>query len=478
VLASHEAFTGKDIVQACYATSNSGVGGDCPNGSNVDTTSANAAQPYPSDYEGYDHGTHVADIACGSDPNGTNLTDGGLQPNNGIWGVAPNAGLIAVQVFHKVDSRTTCRTSDKCLLASSSDYIAAMNYIYSLRNTYSISSINMSLGGGRYTSQATCDSNNSATKSAIDTLRSVGIATVIASGNDGYCGAISSPGCISSAIAVGAVDSHDNEASFSNFEDSMLELYAPGVQIKAAVASGDNAYGRKSGTSMATPHVTGAWAVMKQNSPSASVDAVLAALQQSGKTVSGRCTSAPSAKRIQINNAFFRHNGRPATLGSGEVAADFYWAGVPGAFVSARRLYEVAPHEIRYFYETYVEPPVLTLEYAIRNDTSVSWSGYQMQLFGADFIGLDGGDRQGPQARADNPVVPDTGFANGDILFMTRHGRITVADSWIERDGDNATLTVMFSEPVDPGESFMLAYFVDDVGMRDKSFEMISTPLE
>jgi len=388
------------------------------------------------------------------------------------------AGLIAVQVFHKVDSRTACRTSDKCVLANSSDYIAAMNHVYSLRNTHTIASVNMSLGGGEFSSESTCDSSRSSTKTAIDLLRTAGIATIISSGNDGFCGSLSAPGCVSSAIAVGAVNGWDTEANFSNYDNGMLELYAPGVRIRAALASGDGDYANKQGTSMAAPHVAGAWAVLKQNAPSASVDAVLSALQRTGKSVGGRCTGTPSQKRIQINDAFFRHNGRLASLGSGEVAADFYWTGVPGGFFAARRLYETKPHEIQYFYETYLEPPVLTLEYAIRNDTDVAWTGYQVELFGADFIGLNGGDRRGPSARIDNPVVPETGFAEGDILFLARRGEITVAGSWIERESDNAVLTVTFAEPVDPGESFLLAYFVDDAGLRDRTFKMVSTPLE
>jgi len=81
---SHEAFSGKDIIEACFATSASGTGGDCPNGSNVDTMSSDAARPYSSEYSGYDHGTHVAGIACGMDPDGAQLVGGQLQPNKGL----------------------------------------------------------------------------------------------------------------------------------------------------------------------------------------------------------------------------------------------------------------------------------------------------------------------------------------------------------------------------------------------------------
>lgn len=90
-------------------------------------------------------------------------------------------------------------------------------------------------------------------KAAIDNLRAAGIATVIASGNSGYRDRISVPGCISSAISVGATDNADNVPSFSNIAP-FIDLLAPGVYINAAVPNGQ---GVKSGTSMATPHVAG-----------------------------------------------------------------------------------------------------------------------------------------------------------------------------------------------------------------------------
>ncbi|MCH7885375.1 MAG: S8 family serine peptidase, partial [Planctomycetes bacterium] len=259
LLASHEMFSGKTIVQACFAGSESGIGGDCPNGQASDTTSADAARPYPSNFAGFDHGTHVAGIACGSSPDpGVNLT-GDLWRSQGLFGVAREAGVLAIQVFHKVASCISLESElgrgSECVLSFRSDQVGGLDHVFSLRTTHNIASANMSLGGGSFDNQSTCDSNNAAVKAAIDNLRGAGIATVIASGNDGFCDGISGPGCISSAVAVGAVDGSDNEASFSNHFDSLLDLYAPGSQIRSSVASGDTNYGKKSGTSMATHDV-------------------------------------------------------------------------------------------------------------------------------------------------------------------------------------------------------------------------------
>ena len=73
-----------------------------------------------------------------------------LTPTTG--GIAPDAGVIAIQVFQRDCSSGTCG-----LAAYDSDLLPALDYVYSLRSTYSIASVNMSLGGGLFT--ATCDSS-------------------------------------------------------------------------------------------------------------------------------------------------------------------------------------------------------------------------------------------------------------------------------------------------------------------------------
>jgi subtilisin family serine protease len=231
---THEFFQGKTIVEACFSN-----GGDCPNGQ-TEMAGPGAAAHYENIYQGWDHGTHVAGIATG---------------NKGTYfGVAKDSHIIAIQIFSRFSADECGGTP--CVMSWSSDQLKALEYVYLLRGTYSIASVNMSLGGGSYSTYCDTDSR----KSAIDNLRAVNIATVIATGNNGYCGYVSSPSCISTAVAVGATDKTDVEAYYSNWSVALQDLFAPGSSIRSSTGDSDNSYESWSGTSMATPHVAGAWA--------------------------------------------------------------------------------------------------------------------------------------------------------------------------------------------------------------------------
>lgn len=291
----HPAFTtggNRIVAEGCFSTNvGDTVTSVCPGGAEESTApgagadcTAAAGPNNPKAQSDCSHGTHVASIAAG---------DNGAS----IVGVAPEANIIAVQVFSLFTSSTSCGGFSSCMLSYTSDQIAALEHIYELRDTYNIASVNLSLGSGSNT--AACD--NDGRKAAIDNLRAAGIATVIASGNNGYKTSISAPACISSAISVGATDDSDNVASFSNVAP-ILDLLAPGVNIYAAVPNGA---GTKQGTSMATPHVAGAWAVFKQAVPGASVDEALAAFQAGAALVNDNRSGGTMSNmaRINVNNA-------------------------------------------------------------------------------------------------------------------------------------------------------------------------------
>src|SRR5206468_11646675 len=118
-------------------------------------------------------------------------------------GVARSARLMAVQVFSEIDSILSCGGAAPCLGAYSSDIVAGLERVYTVAPQYpTMASVNMSLGGSLFT--APCDSQPY--KASIDHLRSIGIATVVAAGNNGSTNALSSPGCVSTAVSVGSTD--------------------------------------------------------------------------------------------------------------------------------------------------------------------------------------------------------------------------------------------------------------------------------
>ena len=295
---THPFLTGKVVAEACYSTNDAVVNASsvCPDGV-TQSTAVGSAMPYAGACPAgeCDHGTHVAGIAAGK---GASFS-----------GVAKDASVIAIQVFTRLDGISNCGSTTPCIGAFTSDIILGLERVYALRSTYNIAAVNMSLGGSAYSYQPSCDADNLPTKTAIDNLRSANIATAIAAGNNGYYGAISEPGCISTAISVGATTKADVVDYYSN-SASFLNLLAPGSSINSSIPGGG--YAIYSGTSMATPHVTGAWAILKQQNPNLTVIDALNALSSTGIPITD-ARNGIVKPRIQIDAAL---NFSPNTLPS------------------------------------------------------------------------------------------------------------------------------------------------------------------
>ncbi len=291
------------------------------------------------------HGTHVASMVAG-----TGAASGGAR-----GGVAPGARLAVGKVLDDNGEGTD------------SGVIAGMEWAASRAAV-----VNMSLGGW-----APSDGTDPLSL-ALDTLSTqTGSLFVVASGNAGTLdGTVSTPGAAASALTVGAVDGADVVAEFSsrgplvNTRAAKPELVAPGVDIIAARAAGttmgkaiDARYVAASGTSMATPHVAGAAAVLAQRHPDWKAGQLKAALvgatdpiphsdpytNGAGRLNVARALSGVVSSQPVVNLGTFAHpqsgvaetklawlntGDRPATVGLDVAVTDHNGAGGPAGAVS------------------------------------------------------------------------------------------------------------------------------------------------
>lgn len=286
---NHPALAGKSVGDACFAnTFGTTTIAQCPSGS-TPQIGAGAASYCPADSTRCDHGTHVASLAVGND--GT------------AFGVARGAKIVPIDVFSLVTDAAECSPDPApCVLTDSLAVLNALDYVNEKALQLKIAAVNLSIGGS--TRDGYCDDDPR--RSVIEMLRLKGVAVAVAASNGGQTGKITTPACISPAIAVGATDNGTAVASFSNFANT-LDFVAPGVSISGAKGSGSG-YGTRSGTSMSTPQVAGAFAVLRQAYPTLSLDAIEAALKSTGIAVT-RGDSGISVPKIQIGAALDRLQG-------------------------------------------------------------------------------------------------------------------------------------------------------------------------
>ncbi|GAA5156829.1 hypothetical protein GCM10023214_15100 [Amycolatopsis dongchuanensis] len=210
----------------------------------------------PTDENG--HGTHVAGTIGGSE-----------------YGVAKGVKIVPVRVLDADGSGTT------------EQVVAGIDWVAEHASGPSVA--NMSLGG----------TSDDALDQAVEGAIAKGVTFAVAAGNDGANASGYSPAHVASAITVAASDRTDKQASFSNY-GSIVDLYAPGVGITSSWGTGDTATNTISGTSMATPHVTGAAALYLATHPAATPAQVSDALTAAAST--GKISNATAGTPNRLLN--------------------------------------------------------------------------------------------------------------------------------------------------------------------------------
>ncbi len=230
----------------------------------------------PADEHG--HGTHTAGTI-------------GAVGNNiiGVTGINWAVKIMTIKIYDNDGYGST-----SAMLVNAYNYIRMMK----LRGV-NIRVTNNSYGG----CDEACDYDQ-ATKDGIDAMGSAGILNVFAAGNDSrdieatpsFPASYTSP----SIIAVASSTQSDSKSGFSNWGATSVDVAAPGSGILSTTWGSNSSYGTMSGTSMATPHVTGAAALLSAYNPALSPASLKATLMNTVDQLSG-WTSTPIRTNGRIN---------------------------------------------------------------------------------------------------------------------------------------------------------------------------------
>ncbi|WP_285751208.1 S8 family serine peptidase [Lentzea sp. NBRC 105346] len=234
--------------------------------------------------DGYGHGTHTASTIAGS----------GAGSNGKYAGVAPDASLLIGKV---------CEDDGGC---PEDAIIAGMQWAAD----QGASIVNMSLGGGP------TDGKDPLSLALNKISAKSGALFVVAAGNAGAARKVGNPAAADLALAVGSVTKQDELSRFSSQGPRLVDdaikpdIASPGSDIIAARAKGtsmgtpvNSLYTSANGTSMATPHVTGAAALLLQQHPSWKAPELKAALMNAASPLKDLTVYQQGAGRLDIGRA-------------------------------------------------------------------------------------------------------------------------------------------------------------------------------
>ena len=286
---NHPFLQGKVTAEACFST-------DIPSESFVSLCAdrrlaargPGTGAPCDENIPECSHGTALAGIIAGK--------------GSSFSGVAPGSNLISIKIYTKLEGERSCGpNSPACIGAFDSDLISGLLEVYSLQQRHRIAAVNLATSRNSF-NRASCDESNQNLKLAIDLLAGVDIPVITAAGNSGNAGSLMTPACISSAVSVGSTGIKGDQEVVSSFSNHsiFLNLLAPGEAVVSSTLGGG--FKSESGTSTATAHVSGAWALLRQKQPTARPIEILTALTRTGKRVFDPVIGI-ELPRIQVDDA-------------------------------------------------------------------------------------------------------------------------------------------------------------------------------
>jgi subtilisin family serine protease len=224
---SHPDLQNEILTEKCFCDNS---GACCPNGQVEDTDAT----------DGKGHGTHVSGI---------------ITANGAIKGIAPDSKIVAVKMMDNNGD------------GNELDLISSMEWCIDNAATYNISIISASLGARcdlypELCYDTRCGDISLSLRTQINRATQSNISVIFASGNDNNKTHVSWPSCLPNTTIVSATNNNNDAiASFSNI-NSLVKLVAPGTSINSTW--NDGGYYLDQGTSMATPMVAGAIAIIRQ----------------------------------------------------------------------------------------------------------------------------------------------------------------------------------------------------------------------
>lgn len=373
------------------------------------------------------HGTHVASTIAGT----------GKASNGKYTGVAPKAKLLDGKV---------------CVDAGCAESWILAGMQWAAEQGADV--VNMSLGGGDTPSVDPLEK-------AVDTLTAQhGTLFVIAAGNSGEDSTISSPASADAALAVGAVDKSEALADFSSRGprvDGGLkpDITGPGVDIVAAnsadgyLGEAGQPYTTLSGTSMATPHVAGAAAILAQRHPNATPAELKALLMASAKPNPELGAFAQGAGRVDVAKAVGQTlRTEPPSLSFGRQ----FWPHADDSVLTRTVTYR----------NTGAEPVTLSLALKVTGPDGKA-APQRMFSLSATSVTVPAGGQAGVTVSADTRTGGPDGYYTG-ALTATGGGVSTTTPFAVDQEVESYDVTLRHKDRdgADPSAYFSTLYRVDE----------------